>query len=225
MIIGLQLYFGWAISRRLRGEILRRERNAKWLKEAVKSWTCRIFQDGRLRGIRVVRLRSNRPGAGIWNWWAARRCEPKPRSAARRGRLNLPGRTPMTPRQKRMVTVAAILAGVGIATRSPCKAFNQNLLYYYSPTQIQRGRSPGFAQHPRRRAGRERQRQARAGQPRGQVHAHRLPATWASATRASCRTCSAKGRASSPAARSVTTVCSSPKRCWPSTTRTTCRPK
>jgi heme exporter protein C len=34
MIVGLQLYFGWAISRRLRGEILRRERNASWLKEA-----------------------------------------------------------------------------------------------------------------------------------------------------------------------------------------------
>ena len=34
MIIGLQLYFGWAICRRLRGEILRRERNALWLKEA-----------------------------------------------------------------------------------------------------------------------------------------------------------------------------------------------
>ena len=34
MIAGFQLYFGWAISRRLRGEILRRERNANWLKEA-----------------------------------------------------------------------------------------------------------------------------------------------------------------------------------------------
>jgi len=35
MITGFQLYFGWAISRRLRGEILRRERNAKWLEEAA----------------------------------------------------------------------------------------------------------------------------------------------------------------------------------------------
>jgi len=33
MIAGFQLYFGWAICRRLRGEILRRERNATWLKE------------------------------------------------------------------------------------------------------------------------------------------------------------------------------------------------
>jgi hypothetical protein len=35
MMVGFQLYFGWAISRRLRGEILRRERNAKWLEEAA----------------------------------------------------------------------------------------------------------------------------------------------------------------------------------------------
>jgi heme exporter protein C len=35
MIVGFQLYFGWAIARRLRGEILRRERNAKWLKEGA----------------------------------------------------------------------------------------------------------------------------------------------------------------------------------------------
>jgi hypothetical protein len=34
MIAGFQMYFGWAVSRRLRGEILRRERNATWLKEA-----------------------------------------------------------------------------------------------------------------------------------------------------------------------------------------------
>jgi cytochrome c-type biogenesis protein CcmE len=38
-----------------------------------------------------------------------------------------------------MVTVVAILAGVGIATAFALKAFNQNLLYYYSPTQISAG--------------------------------------------------------------------------------------
>ncbi|HEX5649255.1 MAG TPA: cytochrome c maturation protein CcmE [Steroidobacteraceae bacterium] len=48
----------------------------------------------------------------------------------------------MTPRQKRMVTVVAILAGVGIATSFALKAFNQNLLYYYSPTQISAGEAP-----------------------------------------------------------------------------------
>jgi cytochrome c-type biogenesis protein CcmE len=49
----------------------------------------------------------------------------------------------MTPRQKRMVTVAAILAGVGIATTFALKAFTPNLLYYYSPTQVHAGEAPG----------------------------------------------------------------------------------
>jgi cytochrome c-type biogenesis protein CcmE len=48
----------------------------------------------------------------------------------------------MTPRRKRMVTVLAMLAGVGIATAFALKAFNQNLLYYYSPSQIQAGEAP-----------------------------------------------------------------------------------
>jgi cytochrome c-type biogenesis protein CcmE len=48
----------------------------------------------------------------------------------------------MTPRQKRMVTVVAILAGVGIATTFALQSFNQNLLYYYSPTQISTGEAP-----------------------------------------------------------------------------------
>ena len=48
----------------------------------------------------------------------------------------------MTPRQKRMVTVVAMLAGVGIATSFALKAFNQNLLYYYSPSQVHAGEAP-----------------------------------------------------------------------------------
>ena len=49
----------------------------------------------------------------------------------------------MTPRQKRMATVAAILAGVGVATAFALQAFQKNLLYYYSPTQIHAGEAPG----------------------------------------------------------------------------------
>jgi len=48
----------------------------------------------------------------------------------------------MTPRQKRMATVVAILAGVGIAAAFALQAFNKNLLYYYSPTQISAGEAP-----------------------------------------------------------------------------------
>jgi cytochrome c-type biogenesis protein CcmE len=48
----------------------------------------------------------------------------------------------MTPRQKRMFTVAAILAGVGVATAFALQAFQSNLLYYYSPSQIAAGEAP-----------------------------------------------------------------------------------
>jgi cytochrome c-type biogenesis protein CcmE len=41
-----------------------------------------------------------------------------------------------------MATVAAILVGVGIATAFALQAFQQNLLYYYSPTQILAGEAP-----------------------------------------------------------------------------------
>jgi len=48
----------------------------------------------------------------------------------------------MTPRRKRMITVAAILVGVGIATTFALKAFQKNLLYYYSPSQVKSGEAP-----------------------------------------------------------------------------------
>ena len=48
----------------------------------------------------------------------------------------------MTPRQKRMATVAAIIAGVGIATAFALQAFQRNLLYCCSPSQILAGEAP-----------------------------------------------------------------------------------
>jgi cytochrome c-type biogenesis protein CcmE len=41
-----------------------------------------------------------------------------------------------------MITVVAILAGVGIATVFALQSFQKNLLYYYSPSQIQAGEAP-----------------------------------------------------------------------------------
>jgi cytochrome c-type biogenesis protein CcmE len=41
-----------------------------------------------------------------------------------------------------MATVAAILMGVGIATAFALQAFEKNMLYYYSPTQILAGEAP-----------------------------------------------------------------------------------
>ncbi|MCU0975724.1 MAG: cytochrome c maturation protein CcmE [Steroidobacteraceae bacterium] len=49
----------------------------------------------------------------------------------------------MTPRRKRMLAVAAIVIGVGAATTVALQALNENLLYFYSPSQIMAGEAPG----------------------------------------------------------------------------------
>lgn len=48
----------------------------------------------------------------------------------------------MTARQQRMLIVVLVLAGVGVATAFGLRAFQENLLYYYTPTQVQAGEPP-----------------------------------------------------------------------------------
>ena len=48
----------------------------------------------------------------------------------------------MTPRQRRMVIVAVVVAGVGIATALALQAFRENLLYFYTPSQVMAGDAP-----------------------------------------------------------------------------------
>jgi cytochrome c-type biogenesis protein CcmE len=48
----------------------------------------------------------------------------------------------MTPRQKRMMFVGLLIAGVGVAITLALKAFNENLLYFYSPSQVLAGEAP-----------------------------------------------------------------------------------
>jgi cytochrome c-type biogenesis protein CcmE len=48
----------------------------------------------------------------------------------------------MTPRRKRLLAVMAIVAGVGAAATLATLAFEENLLYFYSPTQILAGEVP-----------------------------------------------------------------------------------
>ena len=45
----------------------------------------------------------------------------------------------MTPRRKRIVLVAGILAGVAIAAALALQAFRSNVMYYYDPTQVAAG--------------------------------------------------------------------------------------
>ncbi|MDH4260727.1 MAG: cytochrome c maturation protein CcmE [Gammaproteobacteria bacterium] len=48
----------------------------------------------------------------------------------------------MTPRRKRLLAVLAIVVGVGAAAVLASLAFEENLLYFYSPTQIVAGEVP-----------------------------------------------------------------------------------
>ena len=48
----------------------------------------------------------------------------------------------MTPRRKRLIAVIAILAGAGAATALAMLAFENNLLYFYNPTQVLAGEVP-----------------------------------------------------------------------------------
>ena len=48
----------------------------------------------------------------------------------------------MTARQRRMFLVALILLGVGGATALALTAFQENLLYFYSPSDVTAGKAP-----------------------------------------------------------------------------------
>ena len=48
----------------------------------------------------------------------------------------------MTPRRKRLLAVCAILLGVGLATALFIKATDNNLAYYFDPSEIASGKAP-----------------------------------------------------------------------------------
>ena len=49
----------------------------------------------------------------------------------------------MNPRRRKMaITIVFIVVGVGAATTLALKAFQENLLYFYSPAQIKNGEAP-----------------------------------------------------------------------------------
>jgi hypothetical protein len=132
-------------------------------------------------------------------------------------------RSIMKPRQKRLALVVGGLAALGIAVALVLTAFQQNLVFFYSPTQVANQEAPqgGLSASA---AGRGRQHQAPAD---GLTVAFNVTDTAkmipGGLHGASCRTCSRKAKASSRRASSAPTACSMPTRCWPSTTRTTCR--
>ncbi|HAJ92503.1 MAG TPA: cytochrome c maturation protein CcmE [Gammaproteobacteria bacterium] len=58
----------------------------------------------------------------------------------------------MTPkRKKRLLLIALMVAGVGIAAGFALKAFNENLMFFYTPSDIVAGKAP--VDHPIRAGG------------------------------------------------------------------------
>ncbi|HEX7028161.1 MAG TPA: cytochrome c maturation protein CcmE [Gammaproteobacteria bacterium] len=51
----------------------------------------------------------------------------------------------MTPRQQRMAFVGVILGGVALATILALTAISENMMYFYSPSQIKSGEAPAGA--------------------------------------------------------------------------------
>lgn len=51
----------------------------------------------------------------------------------------------MTPRQQRMAFVGVILCGVALATILALTAISENIMYFYSPSQIKSGGAPADA--------------------------------------------------------------------------------
>jgi cytochrome c-type biogenesis protein CcmE len=48
----------------------------------------------------------------------------------------------MTPRRQRMTLIGLVLAGVTVAAGFALQAFQENLLYFYNPTQVVAGEAP-----------------------------------------------------------------------------------
>jgi cytochrome c-type biogenesis protein CcmE len=49
----------------------------------------------------------------------------------------------MTPRRKkRLIIVIAIFLGLSVTTALALKAFNQNMMFFYSPTEVKAGKAP-----------------------------------------------------------------------------------
>lgn len=48
----------------------------------------------------------------------------------------------MTPRRQRMLTVALVVAGVALTVGLALRAFQENLLFFYTPTQTLAGEAP-----------------------------------------------------------------------------------
>ena len=69
----------------------------------------------------------------------------------------------MKPRHKRFAVIAAGVAALGVAAALVLSAFQTNLVFFFSPSQVAAGEAPQGPRVPRRRDGADGERQAPTG--------------------------------------------------------------
>ncbi len=221
-------YFVAVMLTRARAEVLRRERSGGWLAEALGTEPMAEFfhMSGYAFYVWTVLSVWARRCCVLNVWWAWRNLqrERSPRSAA--------------PRHARSLHEHARASGAcgwcwasSVASRSrsglALRADQPAASVTATPTRVLEEHIPAGQALPARRHGAGRQRAAHPGQPRRATSSS--PTT---TTRYRCATTSVlpdlfkenSGRGGQWPAW-MSTACSSPTRCWPSTTRTTCRPR
>ncbi len=164
----------------------------------------------------------------IFSAWSARRSRCASRSAPRGAASRCRRRSghDMTPRRRRMVLVGLIVLGVGAAAAFALTAFQDNLLYYYPPSDVAAGKAP--ADRVFRLGGmvEEGSLKRADGQHGSALRRHRFSEgrDRQLQRRAAGSVSRRAGRDRARPAR-MPTACSSRRKCWRSTTRTTCRRK
>ena len=149
MVAAFTLTFYWLLLRRLQAEILEREGDARWIRELVRraARVSEFFQMGghgayvwSAYGITLVVL--------VLNAWLAR-VKDSQRSARARARHagEVPRKQPTVrrlqkSRTQRKLFMVVVLAGVAVAGFLTYRALQENLLYFFSPTQVAAGEAP-----------------------------------------------------------------------------------
>src|SRR5512140_3490326 len=90
----------------------------------------------RLWLLRVGLVPDRHGGGGERNDAAARPARPRPPAHQRHERVS------MKPRHRRMIWIAAGLAALGVAATLVLNAFQSNLVFFHTPTQIANGEIP-----------------------------------------------------------------------------------
>ena len=131
----------------------------------------------------------------------------------------------MDSKTKKLALIGAAVVAVGAGVTLALQAFNENLVFFFSPTQVAAKEAPTgrtFRLGGVVKPGSVKRQADSVTVTFGITDTAKIVPV---STRASSPTSSPKARASWPRASSTSRASSAPPKCSPSTTRTTCRPR